>query len=91
MSEYVERDPIGTLRFEVHKDDGGYSIWAKVGQCVWEEDLQMYRIAGSWQCVYSSATGNPGLTISSSVIEENGLSEIIGSIPGTPAAQKDQT
>ena len=54
---------------------------------VWEEDLQMYRIAGSWQCVYSSAVGNPGISLGSDVVENPEYTEIIGTIPGTPAAQ----
>lgn len=90
MSEYVDREPIGTIRFEQHpvdEDDGGYSIWVKVGMAVPDESIGMWRIAGCWQCVYSSAVGNPGLTLPSDVVEENGMSEIIGTIPGTPAAQ----
>lgn len=87
----TQRDEIGTIRFEQHDDDGGYSIWAKVGVCIFDSTIGDYRIAGSWVNVYSSAIGNPGLTAPSNIIEDEDISEVIGSIPGTPAAQKERS
>lgn len=83
----IERDDIGTIRFEQHEDDGGFSIWVKVGLGLFDEIIGDWRIAGCWQCVYSSALGNPGCTLPSDAVEIDEI-PVIGTIPGTPAAQK---
>lgn len=71
-------DPIGTVRRENHKDDGGYSIWMR--QHPGYPDSEM--IDTEWTCVWSTAPGNFGARLGDDITAH---SVVIGGAPGTPA------
>lgn len=78
-------DLIGTIRREEH--EGGFSIWAKVAQAQVIMPNNQTIVAAEWLCIHSTAPGNCGERLNHRLVKR-ASSPIVGSVPGTPAAER---
>lgn len=69
-------DKIGQVRIENH--EGGHSVWVMIDGSGG---------LGEWLCVWSTAPGNLQADLPLGYIESR--SEVVGAVPGTPAANRD--
>jgi len=71
-------DPIGTVRRQDHKSEPGVSIWIRMNPSYPDNQFT----DTEWTCIWSTANNWIGVRSGDDLID---FSEVIGTVPGTPA------